>query len=61
MNDMITASDGSMIGLLIRCKECKWSRKLKDIDNRIHCNYHCRSCTPNGFCSEGEPNDDNQP
>lgn len=39
---------------VVRCKECKYKRKLRGNDNLIYCNAMCIDMALDAFCSLGE-------
>lgn len=51
--EYIVTDDGATIYRLVRCKDCKWAKTIAGTDERLHCSFHCRSCKPRDYCSEG--------
>lgn len=42
---------------VVRCKDCKYKRKLRDNDNLIYCNVMCIDMALDAFCSHSEKMD----
>ena len=54
LNDFYEALDSAPSIDIVRCGECKYSRKAKSRNSDLNCKWHHRNFKADDFCSYGE-------